>query len=55
MINLKFNRDLALQSFAETEKEKEAKRADYYKNREAGLKAYITVLKKQIKLGNNGK
>lgn len=55
MITFNFNRQQVLQSFAETEKEKEAKKADYYKNREAGLKAYITVLKKQIKLGNNGK
>ena len=55
MIQFIFNRQQVLQSFAETEKEKEAKKADYYKNREAGLKAYITVLKKQIKLGNNGK
>lgn len=55
MITFTFNRSLVLKSFAETENEKEANKADYYKNREAGLKAYITVLKKQIKLGNNGK
>lgn len=55
MIQFTFNRQQVLQSFAETEKKKESDKADYYKNREAGLKAYITVLKKQIKLGNNGK
>lgn len=52
MITFNFNRNLVLQSFAETEKEKEAKRADYYKRQTAGKQAYITVLKKQIKLGN---
>ena len=55
MIQFNFNRQLVLQSFAETEKEKEAKKADYYKRQTAGKQAYITVLKKQIKLGNNGK
>ena len=53
MINFTFNRQLVLQSFAETEKEKESKKAEFYKRQTAGLKAYITVLKKQIKLGNN--
>ena len=53
MITFTFNRQQVLQSFAETEKEKEAKKADYYKRQTAGKQAYITVLKKQIKLGNN--
>lgn len=52
MITFNFNRQQVLQSFAETEKEKEAKKSDYYKRQTAGKQAYITVLKKQIKLGN---
>lgn len=55
MIIFNFNRQLVIKSFAETEKEKEAKRADYYKRQTAGKQAYITRLEKQIKLGNNGK
>lgn len=55
MITFNFNRELVLQSFAETENEKEANKATYYKHQNAGLKGEITKLKQQIKLGNNGK
>lgn len=52
MINFTFNRQLVLQSFAKTEEQREANKANYYKNRNAGLKGEITKLKQQIKLGN---
>lgn len=55
MITFTFNRQLVLQSFAETEKEKEAQKSEFYKHQNAGLKGEITKLKQQIKLGNNGK
>lgn len=53
MITFTFNRDLVLQSFAKTEEQREANKSDYYKNRNAGLKAENTRLRNQlIKLGN---
>lgn len=52
MITFTFNRQLVLQSFAETEEQKEANKVTYYKNRNAGLKGEITKLKQLIKLGN---
>lgn len=52
MITFTFNRQLVLQSFAKTEEQREADKATYYKNRNAGLKGEITKLKQLIKLGN---
>jgi hypothetical protein len=37
----KFNRELILASFAKSEENNEAKKADYYKNQNAGLKGWI--------------
>lgn len=54
-ITFTFNRNLVLQSFAKTEEQREANKATYYKNRNAGLKGEITKLKQLIKLGSNGK
>lgn len=48
-----FNRQLHLDHFAKIDELKEAKKAEFYKRQTAGKQAYITVLKKQIKLGNN--
>jgi hypothetical protein len=50
-----FNRQLHLDHFAKIDELKESKKAEFYKRQTAGKQAYITVLKKQIKLGNNGK
>jgi len=46
-----FNRSIVLESFAKTDDKKEANKSDYYKRQTAGKQAYITRLKKQIKLG----
>ena len=55
MIQFNFNRQLVLKSFAETDEQREANKSEFYKHQNAGLKGEITKLKKQIKLGNNGK
>ena len=44
-----------LDHFAKIDELKESNKAEFYKRQTAGKQAYITVLKKQIKLGNNGK
>lgn len=55
MITFNFNRQLVLQSFAKIEKEKEANKSNYYKNRNAGLKAENTRLRNQLTYNRNGK
>lgn len=55
MITFTFNRDLVLQSFAKTEEQREANKSDYYKNRNAGLKAENTRLRNQLTYNRNGK
>lgn len=50
-----FNRDLVLKSFAKTEEQKEANKADYYKRQTAGKQSYITRLKNQLTYNRNGK
>ena len=55
MIIFKFNRDLVIQSFAKTEEQREANKSNYYKNRNAGLKAENTRLRNQLTYNRNGK
>ncbi len=43
-----FNRAIVLASFAETEKQKEAEKSEYYKRRNAGLLAWNNRLKNQL-------
>ncbi len=53
MITFTFNRDIVLQSFAKADELKEANKADYYKNRNAGLKAENTRLRNQLTYNRN--
>lgn len=48
MKSFTFNRALILASFAETEKQHEANKADYYKRRNAGLLAWNNRLKNKL-------
>lgn len=49
MVTFTFNRQLHLDHFAKIDELKEANKSDYYKKQSEGYKAYITVLKKQLK------